>query len=268
MKLCCSSPMIPGATLTEKAERLHEWGYEAMAVFQPYAEWDAAVHDELLTLEDRTGIRPVEFVLTDDIYGNAMADDPDLRRRCRAMYREAAEVCAELGAVTEIEFEYGAQDPLPLFEPFQQLDAAQHEAFVAFYAEMLAVVDGTDARILLEPINRYESGYLNRVEDNVRIIEEVAHPNAGLLPDLFHMSIEEADPARSLREAARHIVHVHLGDSNRLLPGHGHLDWPGIFDALTEAGYTGYLNLECSTEGDPAVSLPAAAERLRGWIRR
>jgi len=266
MKLCCSSPMIPGETLTAKAERLQEWGYDAMAVFQPYAEWNGDTRHELLRLEDRTGIRPVEFVLTDDIYGNAMADDPALRGLCRTMYREAAEVCAEIGAVTEIEFEYGPQDPLPLFEPFRQLDASQHRAFVEFYAEMLGVVEGSSARILLEPINRYESGYLNRVEDNVRILEEVAHPNAGLLPDLFHMSIEETDPAEALRGAGRHIVHVHLGDSNRLLPGHGHLDWPRIVGALAEVGYDGYLNLECSTEGDPAVSLPATAERLRGWM--
>jgi sugar phosphate isomerase/epimerase len=260
--------MVPGETLTAKADLLRDWGYDAIAVFQPLETWSAAARDELSRLEDRTGIRPVEFVLVDDVYGNAMSADPDLRARCRAMYRETAEVCAELGAVTEIEFEYGSQNPLPLFEPFQQLSPAQHDAFVAFYREVLALVEGSAARVLLEPINRYESRYLNRVEDNVRIIEEVAHPNAGLLPDLFHMSIEEADPARSLREAGDHIVHVHLGDSNRLLPGHGHLDWPAVFAALHEVGYSGYLNLECSTEGDPTMGLPATADRLRKLVDR
>ncbi len=268
MKLCCSSPMVPGETLTAKADLLRDWGYDAIAVFQPLETWGAAARDELFALEARTGIRPVEFVLVDDVYGNAMSADPELQARCRAIYRETAEVCADLGAVTEIEFEYGAQNPLPLFDPFRQLSPAQHDAFVTFYREMLGRVEGSDARVLLEPINRYESRYLNRVEDNLRIIEEVAHPNAGLLPDLFHMSIEEADPARSLREAADRIVHVHLGDSNRLLPGHGHLDWSAVFDALHDVGYSGYLNLECSTEGDPAVSLPATAGRLRKLLDR
>lgn len=36
MILCCSTPMIPGATLTEKAELLKTWGYQAIAIFQPY----------------------------------------------------------------------------------------------------------------------------------------------------------------------------------------------------------------------------------------
>jgi sugar phosphate isomerase/epimerase len=266
MMLCCSSPMVPGTTLVEKAELLKEWGYDAISVFLPLATWDDATRHEMASLESRTGVRPAEFALMDNVYGNAMSDDDILRARCRAMYRESAAVCAEIGAVTEIEFEYGTQNPLPLFDPYRQLNAQQHEGFIEFYREMLDVVAGSEARVLLEPINRYESGFLNRVSDNLRIIEEVAHPNAGLLPDLFHMSIEEADPAQSLRDAGDHIVHVHLGDSNRLLPGHGHLDWKAIFTALREVGYRGYLNLECSTEGDPSQTLPATAAFLRNLM--
>lgn len=266
MQLCCSSPMVPGGSLTEKAQDLRRWGYGAMAVFQPYAEWDADVRRELLGLEARTGVRPVEFVLTDEVYGRAMSSDPDLRARCRAMYRIAAEVCADLGAITEIEYEYGPQDPMPLFEPYRQLDGAQRAAFVEFYREMLALVEGSHGRVLLEPLNRYESRYLNLVADNARIVDEVAHPNAGLLPDTFHMSIEERDLGAALRAAGDRIVHVHLGDSNRLLPGRGLLEWPSIIDALTSVGYAGYLNLECSTDGDPATTLPETAQFIHDLL--
>ncbi len=266
MQLCCSSPMVPGATLTEKADRLAEWGYDAIAVFQPYADWSPIVEAELAGLERATGVRPVEFVLIDDVYGNAMSDDGDLRTRCRAMYLEAAAVCARIGAVTEIEFQYGPQDPMPLFEPHQQLLPAQHAAFVTFYREMLAVVDGTEGRVLLEPLNRYESRYLNRVADNAAIVDEVAHPNAGLVPDTFHMSIEEARMSDALRAAGDRIVHMHLGDSNRLMPGRGLLDWSDVFAGLAAVGYDGCLNLECSTEGDPATTLPATAAFLREQI--
>ena len=266
VKLCCSSPMVPGTTLTEKATKLHAWGYDAIAVFQPFADWNDTVHAELTSLEANTGVRPAEFILMDESYGNAMSPDSELRERCRAMYRETAAVCAELGAVTEIEFQYGPQNPLPLFDPFQQLTGDQEEAFVAFYREMLGIVEGTPARVLLEPINRYESTYLNRIVDNARIVDVAAHPNAGLLPDTFHMSIEEADLAEALRFAGERVVHVHLGDSNRLLPGHGLLDWTAIFAALTDLQYQGYVNLECSTEGDPSVTLPDTATFLRELI--
>jgi sugar phosphate isomerase/epimerase len=266
MQLCCSSPMVPGATLTEKAQKLRSWGYDAIAVFQPYAEWNESVRDELLALEARTGVRPVEFVLTDDIYGNAMSADTSLREECRTMYRTAAQMCADLGAVTEIEYQYGPQNPMPLFDPYQQLDAEQRDAFVEFYREMLALVDGSQARVLLEPLNRYESRYLNLVADNASIVDEVAHPNAGLLPDTFHMSMEESDVAAALHSAGDRTVHVHLGDSNRLLPGHGLLDWASIFNALKAVGYTGFVNLECSTSGEPAVTLPETARFLQRLI--
>lgn len=266
MILSCSSPMIPGDSLTAKAENLKKWGYDALGVFQPLEDWNDGVRRELATLERRTGVRPVEFVLIDEIYGHAMSPDPDLRARCRAMYQDAASVCAEIGTVTEIEYEYGARNPLPLFHPFQQLQPSQHDEFIDFYREVLAVVEGTDGRVLFEPINRYECRYLNLVADNLEIIAAVDHPNAALLPDTFHMSIEEADPAAAIREAGDRVAHVHLGDNNRLLPGHGRLDWQSIFGALREIGFDGAVSLECSTEGDPAQTLPATAERLRELI--
>ena len=268
MKLCCSSPMVPGSTLTEKAEKLHTWGYDGIAVFQPLEDWNDSVRAELTDLEARTGVRPVEFVLMNDTYGNAMSSDQELRSQCRAMYRETAAVCAEIGTVTEIEFQYGPQIPLPLFDPYQQLTSEQEEEFLVFYREMLDIVSGSSGRILLEPINRYESRYLNRIVDNARLVDAVAHPNAGLLPDTFHMSLEESDLAAALRLAGDRIRQVHLGDSNRLLPGHGLLDWQTIFGTLAEVGYDGYVNLECSTEGDPSTTLPETATFLRELISR
>ena len=266
MQLSCSSPMVPGTTITEKAQRLREWGYDAIAVFQPLTEWNDEVRGEIAGLESHTGIRPVEFVLSDDSYGNAMSDDPALRARCRAMYRRSAAFCAEIGAVTEIEFQYGPQIPLPLFDPFRQLSAEQETAFIDFYRELLDLVSGSRGQVLLEPINRYESRYLNRVGDNARIVDAVAHPNAGLLPDTFHMSIEEADLGEALHQAGSRIGHVNFGDSKRTLPGGGLLDWPRIVRALSDVGYNGYVNLECSTGGDPSHALPATAAFLRALI--
>ena len=260
--------MVPGQTLTEKAQNLRRWGYDAIAVFQPYSEWSDEVREELGSLEKRAGVRAAEFVFMDASYGNAMSPDDEVRNRCRAMYRLAATVCAEIGAVTEIEYQYGPQDPMPLFNPYQQLSKDQEDNFTAFYRQVLDLVAGTPARVLLEPINRYESRYLNRIADNIRIIDAVAHPNAGLLPDTFHMSIEETDMGQALIQAGNRIAHVHLGDSNRLLPGCGLLNWHDIFGALAAVGYEGYVNLECSASGDPAVTLSAIAAFLRELMRR
>ncbi len=82
MMLAASSPMIPADSLTTKAELLKSWGYDALGVFQPLTDWNDSVRRELTSLEMRTGVRPVEFVLIDDIYGHAM--DPDSTCGCAA----------------------------------------------------------------------------------------------------------------------------------------------------------------------------------------
>ena len=79
------------------------------------------------------------------------------------------------------------------------------------------------------------------------------------------MNIEEADIPASLRAVAAHLGHVHLADSQRWLPGHGHTDFVGAFRALREIEFDGWLALECMpTPGDPLENMRACVEYLRG----
>ena len=98
--------------------------------------------------------------------------------------------------------------------------------------------------VFLEPLNRYECDYINRLSDVTAIAAEIGARNLKLLADTFHMSIEEADLAASLKDAGPILGHVHLSDTNRQAPGHGHLDIAGVLAALDEIGYQGYLSLE------------------------
>ena len=77
--------------------------------------------------------------------------------------------------------------------------------------------------ILLEPLNRYESDWLNTAEDTLEIIAKTGYLNIKYLADTFHMNIEEASITESLKKAGRNLGYVHLVDSNRQVPGHGHL---------------------------------------------
>jgi sugar phosphate isomerase/epimerase len=258
--------MVPGDTLSGKAAVLSSWGIGAISVFWPYDRWDAATREELLTLEDRLGVTPCEFALVGPMYGRLMDPDPAHRADCRAMYLEAADVCAELGIVTELEFEYRAQDPMPLFDPYQRPGPEQSRSFVGVYREICDSIADSDAEILLEPLNRYESRYLNSVEDCVDLLDEVDRPVAGLLFDFFHAAMEEADLVAAIKLAGSRIRHVHLADNNRLLPGRGSIDWPRCIDALREVGFDGYLSLECSTSGDPSRTVPAAADLLNDLV--
>ncbi|HEV2109186.1 MAG TPA: sugar phosphate isomerase/epimerase, partial [Thermomicrobiales bacterium] len=84
-------------------------------------------------------------------------------------------------------------------------------------------------------------------------------PEIATMADFFHMNIEEADIAASIRAAGRHIVYVHVADSNRLQPGRGHLDFRPGFAALKEIGYDGWFGIECRVEGPYEEAIREAA---------
>ena len=101
-------------------------------------------------------------------------------------------------------------------------------------------------RIALEPLNRFEGDLLNNVAQGLAFLEELNHPAVGLLVDTFHVNIEETSWTEPFRQAmsAGKLFHVHLGDNNRLPPGHGLIDFAAILATLHEAGYTGWLSAE------------------------
>jgi sugar phosphate isomerase/epimerase len=123
------------------------------------------------------------------------------------------------------------------------------------------------ARLLLEPLNRYETHLLNRVEQAVELVERVGSPSLGVIADFFHMHIEEADIDATLRRFSGRIDHLHLADSNRKLPGQGHMAYAAHFATLHAAGWSGTLALECGILGDPPVELAKAAALLNRLAR-
>ena len=118
-------------------------------------------------------------------------------------------------------------------------------------------------RLALEPLNRYESRLLNTVADALAVVEQVGAENLGILADTFHANIEERDIGQAFRAAADRLFHVHLADSNRFVPGYGHLDFKQVWDALDTIGYQQSLVLEPLPRPNAEALLEAAA-RFRG----
>src|SRR5258705_10260889 len=98
--------------------------------------------------------------------------------------------------------------------------------------------------LLFEPLNRYETNFVNSVESGLELLKTSGSDNVRLLCDLFHMNIEEKDIAESLRRARELVGHVHLADSNRRAAGGGHTDFAPISKALRDIGYDGFISAE------------------------
>jgi sugar phosphate isomerase/epimerase len=98
-------------------------------------------------------------------------------------------------------------------------------------------------RLAIEPLNRFETYFLNRHDQALRLAEEVG-PQCGVCLDCFHMNIEERDLFQALRNAKGRLNDVHVADNNRMACGMGSLDWKKIIATLKEIGYTGALTVE------------------------
>ena len=107
-----------------------------------------------------------------------------------------------------------------------------------------------DVSILLEPLNRYECDWLNTTDNALSLIERLGSANLKYLADTFHMNIEEVDLGASIRRAGNRLGYVHLVDSNRCGPGHGHIDFHKVLKALIDVEYDGFLSFECLPQPD------------------
>lgn len=114
------------------------------------------------------------------------------------------------------------------------------EAFVA----LDRVASETGGAILIEPLNRYETNLLNRVEEAVDFIRRNTLSRTRVLADLFHMNIEESDTCEALRNLGSQLGHVHFADSNRSAMGMGQSDSGRIARTLRGMGFSGYVSAE------------------------
>jgi 5-keto-L-gluconate epimerase len=123
-------------------------------------------------------------------------------------------------------------------------------------------------RLVIEPLNRYETDLIHNTREGLAFIREVGHSHLGLLLDTFHINIEEPSLYDCFRQAmdARRLWHVHLGDSNRLSPGEGHIDFGGIVATLGDGGYSGYLSAELLPRPDPDMAAARTIRHMRQWI--
>jgi D-psicose/D-tagatose/L-ribulose 3-epimerase len=116
-------------------------------------------------------------------------------------------------------------------------------------------------RIAIEPINRFETYFINRGAQALALAEAVG-PECGVCLDVFHMNIEEADTFATFREVGDRVANVHVADNNRLAPAMGDFDWPKIIEAVRGIGYDGAISVEFCPPVDrtPANPFPDAVD--------
>jgi len=183
--------------------------------------------------------------------------DPDANRRASAVefVRELIQRAGALGAPVIIGSMQGKSDP----DGTEPTMARLRESVGVLARESAAV----GQKLLVEPLNRYESDLLNQVGDVCALADEVGEKAVSVLADLFHMNIEETDIARALLDCGAQLGHVHLADSNRLAAGFGHTAMAPIFAALKSIDYSGFVSAEVFPKPDADAAMMAT---LKTWF--
>jgi sugar phosphate isomerase/epimerase len=261
LRLAAQEHLLDGDDLVQKFESAKRAGFDGIELRGVGGRKFADRLSEVRTARSAGVVIPSVCVMMDHFIG-----DFDLQRR-----RDAIENMKILLSVIVDAGGFGAITPasfgmfsrrLPPFDPPRSSEEDRAVVLEGLHAlgEHAAQVG---AVLLLEPLNRYEDHMVNTLADAASLVREVGLDAVRVIGDTFHMSIEEADISTGIKDAGSVLAHVQLGDTNRLEPGAGHLDWTGLLGALDAIGYSGWLAMECGLSGPSAEVLPRVSALLR-----
>jgi D-psicose/D-tagatose/L-ribulose 3-epimerase len=115
--------------------------------------------------------------------------------------------------------------------------------------------------VCIEPINRFETDFMNTVEQGLKMIADVNRPALKLHLDTFHANIEEKSMAKAVRRAGKQLAHIHICGRDRGTPGNDDTDWRGFDKALKAIRYQGDIVIETVTLDVPNIARSAAVWR-------
>ncbi len=171
------------------------------------------------------------------------SSDEETRHRGIEYLKRCAEVVSELGGDAINGVVYTAWGKITGKSRTEEEWRLSVEALkeVCKYAQDYGISFG------LEPVNRFETYFLNTAADAVKLAEDVGEPNVKVHLDTFHMNIEEKSFYQPIKDVGDLLWHLHCCENDRGVPGTGHVDWDGVFKALSEVGYDRWLVIESFT---------------------
>lgn len=206
----------------------------------------------------------VSCISTGQVYvdlGYAFTDaDPARRAELASIFRGLIDLAADYGHLVNIGRVRG-----PIKGKSRE---AAENLFIDLAGELCAYAAPKGVSLILEPVNRYEIDFINSVEEGVALLRKAGIPNLKLMPDVFHMNIEDARIGEVLERNIADVAYVHLADSNRHAPGDGHTDFKDIFACLKRARYDGWCSVEILPLPDPDTAARRAAEYLKPYFGR
>jgi D-psicose/D-tagatose/L-ribulose 3-epimerase len=216
-------------------KRLSRFGYEGLEISGEPAEYDAG---EVKSLLDRYRIACWGSVTLMVKGRDLIHEDKYVRLGSIRYVKDCLTLAGKLGGkiLTVIPSTVGKTAPMSTPEK-EWAWAVEGLKECQEHAERVGV------RMAIEPLNRFETYFINRADQALELAREVGG-NCGVCLDFFHMNIEEENWAKALRSCGDKLVDVHIADNNRMPPGQGSIDWRQAVKVVSGTGYNGYLTVE------------------------
>lgn len=267
LKLSAREYLSRGDSYEEKMQYLVDAGYEAIELTgRPDI---LEVTDQIAQASRNTGC--AVSTICSGGRGALMAAERDQRDLAVEDLKSFLTAAGQLGAtgviyapLIAVKMNPDQYTRLPDLSPLRGQEALEMDLLAELATELAEHAEAHNVCVLWEPLNRYEQWWFNGLADGATLCDRVGREGCRIMADFFHMSIEEDTIPGALREyAAGYVRHIHLADSNRFTPGHGHTDFAAAFAVLEEIGWDGYMALECRTRGDATEDIKRTAEFLR-----
>jgi sugar phosphate isomerase/epimerase len=248
---------FPRIGLRERALMVKRLGYEGIELGP---EWLNQPVDSIRHELDGTG------VLVSAIVGSIqlLDTDPDKRAQAVELDRRRLNMAKELGAECVIEVPVFGPDRFHDISPVMSPQEVEQRLLVAGLKQIVEDVRRTGVTLLLEPLTRKETHFMNRQSQGVQVIRAVGAPGFKLLSDFYHMQLEEKNIGETLSQYGEFTGYVHLADGEkRTEPGSLPFDYRPGFRALKKWGYSGWLTVESRATDDPEAALGRALKYLK-----
>ncbi len=236
-KFGCCTWIFGDASLEDTAQRVKRSGLDGVELFGDVNGLDPSNAHDILGSE---GLEV--FSITP---GDADISNPDTAIRMSGLdyYDRLMDWAGELDKpLISCHGQVGRIKPLTT-------QAEEDELLIASVDRICAMASARGLDVVFEILNRYETHQVRTVDEGLALLDAVKADNLKLLPDAYHMNIEENDPATALRNGADSIGLYHAADSNRCGAGQGHTDFAAQMSALGDIGYSGPIILETNAPG-------------------
>lgn len=185
--------------------------------------------------------------------------DDNIRANGMAYVRHCIDAAKTLGATNVIGPLYSA-----VGRTWQQTDdERKHDVdlLVRQLGELAKYAGDRGVWLGVEPLNRFETSFINLASQAIEVVDRVDHPACGILLDTFHMNIEERSIGDAIRAAGKRMRHLHACENDRGAPGSGHVPWDEVAQACRDIGFNGPFVIESFTNKVKSIAKAAAIWR-------